>query len=73
MLPDNAKLESIYPLDIHNNDKYSVTDFRSVSVLNTFLKINERIVQDFLTSKIAHHFSKYNFAHQKSFSTEMSF
>ena len=36
MFPDNAKIASIYPLDKHTEDKHSVTNFRPVSVLNTY-------------------------------------
>ena len=47
MFPDNAKITCLSPLDKHTNDKYSVTNFRSVSVLNTFSKISEKIVKLF--------------------------
>ena len=47
MFPDNAKITCLSPLDKHTNDKYSVTNFRPVSVLNTFSKIYEKIVKGF--------------------------
>ena len=52
MFPDNAKIACVSSLDKHTDDKYSVTNFRPVSVLNTFSKINGKIVEDFL---IEHH------------------
>ena len=47
MFPDNAKIACVSPLDKHTDDKYSVTNFRPVSVLNTFSKIYEKIVKGF--------------------------
>ena len=38
MFPDNAKIECVSPLDNHTYDKYSVINFRPVSVANTFPK-----------------------------------
>ena len=70
MFPDNTKIACVSPLDKHTDDKYSVTNFRPVSVLNTFSKIYEKIVKDFLMSKIEHHFSLFISAYRKSFSTE---
>ena len=57
--PNNAKIACVSPLDKHTNDKYSVTNFQLVSVLNTFLKIYEKIVKDFLISKMEHNFSPF--------------
>ena len=59
MLPDNAKIACISPLDKHTDNKYSVTNFRPVSVLNTFPKIYEKIVRYFLITKIGQHFSPF--------------
>ena len=70
MFPDNVKITCVSPLDKHTGDKYSVTNFRPVNVLNTFSKIYEKIVKDFLMSKIEHHFSLFISAYRKSFSTE---
>ena len=38
MFPDNAKIECVSPFDNHTYDKYSVINFRPVSVANTFPK-----------------------------------
>ena len=45
MFPDNAKITCLSLLDKHTNNKYSVTRFRPVNVLNTFSKIYEKIVR----------------------------
>ena len=70
MFPDNAKIACVSPLDKHTDDKYSVTNFRPVSVLNTFSKIYEKIVKAFLISKMEQDFSPLLSAYRKSFSTE---
>ena len=70
MFPDNAKTTCVSPLDKHTDDKYSVTNFRPVSVLNIFSKIYEKVVKDFLISKMEHHFSPFISVYRKSFSAE---
>ena len=70
MFPDNAKIACVSPLDKLTDDKYSVTNFPPVSVLNAFSKNHEKIVKGFLISKIEHHFSPFISAYRKSFSTE---
>ena len=70
MFAGNAKIACVSPLDEHTDDKYSVTNFRPVSVLSTFSKIYEKIVKYFLSSKMEHHFSPFISAYRKSFSTE---
>ena len=70
IFPDNAKIACVSPLDKHTDDKYSVTNFRPVSTLNTFSKINEKIVKDSLISKMEHPFSPFISVYHKSFSTE---
>ena len=70
MFPDNAKIACVSPLDKHTDDKYSVTNFQPVSVLNKFSKIYEKIVKDFLINKMEHHFSSFISANRKSFSTD---
>ena len=70
IFPDNAKISCVSPLDKHTDDKYSVTNFRPVSILNTFSKIYEKIVKYFLISKVKHNFSPFLFTFHKSFSNE---
>ena len=43
MLPGNAKIACVSPLNIHTDDKYSVTKFRPVSILNAFSKIMKKL------------------------------
>ena len=52
MFPDIAKKACVSPLDKHTHNKYCVTYFRPVSILNNFSKTYEKIVKDFLISKM---------------------
>ena len=70
MFPDNAKIACALPLDKHTDDKYSVTTFRPVSILSTFSKLYEKIVKDFLISKMEYHFSPFISADRISLSIE---
>ena len=47
-----------------------MNNFRPFNVLNTFSKICEKMVKDFLISKMEHHFLLFISAYRKSFSTE---
>ena len=38
IFPDNSQAAYVSPLDKHPDDKYSMTNFRSVNILNTFSK-----------------------------------
>ena len=68
--PNNAKVESVVPLDEGKSNKYDMSNFRPISVLNTFSKIYEQVIKEqivldtekFLSSKIS--------AHRKSYSTQ---
>ena len=43
--PDNAKIASVSPIDKQSSDKNKVSNFRTVSVLNTFSKIYESFIK----------------------------
>ena len=53
-------------LDKYTDNKFSVTNFRPVSVLNIFPKIYEKNVKDFLVSKMEHFFSHHLFPHTRN-------
>ena len=50
--PDNAKIVFPPPLEKHTDDKHSLTN---LGILNTFSNIFEKIVTDFLISKMEDH------------------
>ena len=59
-----------FSLDKHAENKYSVTNFRPVSVVDTFSKIYEKVVKTFYSIRWNINFHHFFSAYQKSFSTE---
>ena len=41
--PDKGKIATVIPIDKKTDDKYDVSNFQSVSLLNCFLKVYENI------------------------------
>ena len=60
--PDDAKVTSVFPLDKHTDNKYSVSNFRPVSVLNIFSKMYEKFLKNMLVEKMNNHFSPFTAA-----------
>ena len=46
VFPENAKTASVIPLDKGKPNKNEMSNFRPVSVLNTFSKVYERVIKD---------------------------
>ena len=46
ILPDLAKTALVVPLDKGKPNKNGIANFRSVSILNTFSKIYERVIEN---------------------------
>ena len=53
IFPNIAKVACVRPLDKKTENKHSISNFRPVSILNTFSKIYEKFSKDFLISEIA--------------------
>ena len=70
VFPDNAKIASVSPIDKQSDDKNKVSNFRPVSVLNTFSKIYESVIKNQLNSVLNNIFSPYLAAYRESYSTQ---
>ena len=70
VFPDNAKIASVSPIDKQSDDKNKVSNFRPVSVLNTFSKIYESVIKNQLISVLNNIFSPYLAAYRESYSTQ---
>ena len=68
--PDRAKRASATPNDKGGNDKHIYTNYRPVSVLNTFSKIIELAIFDQLTKHANHFLSIFISAYRKMYSTQ---
>ena len=66
IFPDNAKVACVKPLDKKTENKHSISNFRPVSILNTFSKIYEKFSKDFLISEIEMFLSPFLAAYRKS-------
>ena len=64
--PENAKTASVIPLDKGKPNKNEMSNFRPVSVLNTFSKIYERVIKDQIVCGMEKHFSPFLSAHRKN-------
>ena len=68
--PDDAKVASVFPLDKHTDNKYSVSNFRPVSVLNIFSKMYEKVLKNMLVEKMNDHFSPFVAAYRENYNTQ---
>ena len=56
VFPENAKVATVVPLDKGKSDKNDISNFRPVSLLNTFLKFYERVIKDQLVLSMENYF-----------------
>ena len=68
--PDNGKRASVTPLDKGGPDKTIITNYRPISVLNTFSKFYENVIKNRLTSFINKRISVFISAYRNSYSTQ---
>ena len=66
IFPSNAKVARVKPLDKKTEDKHCISNFRPVSILNTFSKIYEMFAKNLLLSNIEEFFSPFLAAYRKS-------
>ena len=70
IFPNNAKVACVKPLDKKTEDKHCISNFRPVSILNTFSNIYEKFAQNLLVSNIEEFLSPFLAAYRKSYSTQ---
>ena len=66
----NFSIENSVPLDKGKPDKNDISNFRPVSLLNTFSKFYERVIKDQLVLSMENYFSSMVFAYRKNYSTQ---
>ena len=69
MFPENAKVATVVPLDKGKPDKNDISNFRPVSLLNTFLKFFEIVIKDQLVLSMENYFLPMVSAYRKKYST----
>ena len=70
IFPSNARVACVKPLYKKTEDKHCISNFRPVSILNTFSKIYEMFAKNLLVSNIEEFFSPFLAAYRKSYSTQ---
>ena len=70
VFPDDAKIASVIPLDKGKPNKNEISNFRPVSILNTFSKIYEKVIKDQLVSGLDKYLSPFISAYRKGYSTQ---
>ena len=69
-LPNNAKIATVVPIDKKTDDKYVISNFRSVSILNCFSKVYENVIKNKLLKSINVHLSPFISAYRKDYNTQ---
>ena len=64
------KLPQLFHLTKVNQKKNEISNFRPVSILNTFSKIYEKVIKDQLVSGLDKYLSAFISAYRKGYSTQ---
>ena len=57
--PNNAKIVSVVPTDEETYDKYVISNFRLMSILNCFSKVHENVIKNELVKSMHFHSSPF--------------
>ena len=68
--PNNAKIASVVPIDKKTNDKYVMSNFRPVSILNCFSKVYENVIKNETVKFMNVHLSPFLSAYRKNYNTQ---
>ena len=70
VFPENAKVATVVPLVKGKPDKNDISNFRPVSLLNTFSKFYERVMKDQLVLSMGNYFLLMVSTYRKNYSTQ---
>ena len=70
VFPNKAKRATITPIDEGGKDKFSISNYRPVSVLNIFSKFYERVIKSQIVAYIDIKLSKFLSAYRRSYDTQ---
>ena len=70
VFPENGKTASVIPLDKGKPNKSEISNFRPVSVLNTFSKVYETAIKDQIVCGFEKYFSLFLSAYRKNCSSQ---
>ena len=67
--PDIAKVATVIPIGKKTDDRYDISNFRPVSLLNCFLKVYENIIKCRLVDSMYNNISPFISAYMKNYNT----
>ena len=67
IFPDSAKIASVIPLDKGKPNKNEISNYRPVSVLNTFSKFYEKVIKKQLVRFMEEYFSPFMSAYRTNY------
>ena len=70
VFPENTKTASVIPLNKGKPNKNEISNFKPVSVLNTFSKIYERVIKDQVVCGMEKYFSPFLSVYRKNYSSQ---
>ena len=68
--PDIAKVATVIPIDKKTDDKYDISNFRPVSLLNCFWKVYENIIKCRLVDLMYNNISPFISAYRKNYNSQ---
>ena len=68
--PDRAKVATVVPIDKKTNNKYTVSNFRPVSLLNCFSKIYENYIKNHTVNSMRNYIFPYVPAYRKGYNSQ---
>ena len=68
--PNNAKIATVVPIDKKTDDKYVISNFRPVSILNCFSKVYENVIKNELLKSMNIYLSPFISAYCKNYNTQ---
>ena len=68
--PNDAKIASVVPIDKKTDDKYVISNFRPVSILNCFSKVYENVIKNELLKSMNVHLFPFISAYRKNYNTQ---
>ena len=68
--PNNAKIAAGVPIDRKTDDKYVISSFRPVSILNCFSKVYENVIKNELLKSMNAHLPLFISAYRKNYITQ---
>lgn len=68
--PSNAKIVSVVPNEKKTDNKYVISNFRSVSILNCLSKVYENVIKNESVKSMNVHISSFVTPYEKDYSTQ---